>query len=427
MADINAGSESPNLLSTHWAELSIHKHWLVAEGQRLLEHYAKARVPLGFATLGNDGNMVDDTAKTIITARMVHCYALATLMGIPGSAALADHGLDALLDGPLRDHTYDGWFSDASSAHDHSSRKKAYVHAFIALAGASASIAGRPRGTELMQAAIAVIDQHFWLEDEDSMLPSFAADWSDPEDYRGANCNMHTTEACLALADATGEIRWLERALSLAKRFGHDIPATYHGRLPEHFDGQWNLLPDYNADMPFDDLRPWGLTPGHFIEWAGLLLKVESACQVRGRSAPDWLLSDAITLFDNAISRGWAADGKSGMVYTISWEDEISVPNRPYWVQAEMANTALMLARRTGQSRFEHYYRLAWDYIASVLIDREAGGWRHEVDADGHLSTVVYPTREDLYHDFQATITPLIPTAASLAGGLRTHVLNAQW
>ncbi|WP_286707846.1 AGE family epimerase/isomerase, partial [Psychrobacter sp. UBA2514] len=70
----------------------------------------------------------------------------------------------------------------------------------------------------------------------------------DPEDYRGANCNMHTTEACLALADATGETRWLDRALHLAKRFGHDMPSTYDGRLPEHFDSEWNLLPDYDAN-----------------------------------------------------------------------------------------------------------------------------------------------------------------------------------
>ena len=63
--------------------------------------------------------------------------------------------------------------------HENPSRKNAYLHAFVALAGASASIAGRPRGSELMQAAINIIDERFWLEDEQSMLPSFAADWSE--------------------------------------------------------------------------------------------------------------------------------------------------------------------------------------------------------------------------------------------------------
>lgn len=416
MADTTASSD---LLSVCWADRSTHRRWLLAEGQRLLDHYAKARVAEGYATLGHDGNMVDDTAQSIITARMVHCYALAVLMGVPGAATLADHGINALLDGPLRDHTHGGWFSNASGT----SRKNAYLHAFVALAAASAVIAGRPRAVALLGAVTAVIDQHFWLEDEGAMLPSFAADWSDPEDYRGANCNMHTTEACLALADATGDTRWLDRSLRLAKRFGHDIPETYERRLPEHFDTHWNLLPDYDANEPSDDLRPWGLTPGHFAEWAGLLLKVEAACIARDYDVPDWLLPDAIALFDSAIDRGWAPDGNAGMVYTIGWNDEISIANRPYWVQAEMANTALMLTRRTGDLRFEQYYRLAWDYIASTLIDLDNGGWRHEVDADGSLSTVVYPTREDLYHDFQATVVPLLPVSASVAGGLRAQVL----
>ena len=114
MADIMDSPDSCELLSTRWADSSMHRHWQLAEGQRLLNHYTKARVPAGFATLGHDGNMVDDTAKSLITARMVHCYALATLMGVPGAAIRCDHGIDALLDGPLRDEVNGGWFSDAS-------------------------------------------------------------------------------------------------------------------------------------------------------------------------------------------------------------------------------------------------------------------------------------------------------------------------
>ena len=36
-----------------------------------------------------DGTMVDATAQGIVTTRMVHCYALASLMGVPGAAPLA--------------------------------------------------------------------------------------------------------------------------------------------------------------------------------------------------------------------------------------------------------------------------------------------------------------------------------------------------
>ncbi|MGB3627451.1 MAG: AGE family epimerase/isomerase, partial [Henriciella sp.] len=216
MADLEAES----LRTPAWADREDHRQWLRAEGRRLLRHYARARAPDGFATLGNDGQLVDDTPQSIITARNVHCYSLAAIMGVPGATPLAVHGITALLDGPLRDQTSRGWFEDASGA----SRKMAYLHAFIALAGASATMAEMVRGEELMRAAMDVIDQHFWIEDEQVMQPSFAADWSDPEAYRGANGNMHTTEACLAVSDATGDRRWLDRALALARRFGHDIP-----------------------------------------------------------------------------------------------------------------------------------------------------------------------------------------------------------
>lgn len=404
-------------LSVPWADLPGHRRWLLSEGQRLLDHYARARVETGFATLGNEGRMVDDTAQGLVSARMVHSYSLAALLGVPGAAPLADHGLAALLDGPLRDVVHDGWFADAGGP----SRKKAYLTAFVALAGASATLAGRPRGIELMQAAMRVIDDHFWLADEAVFCPSFAADWSDAEAYRGANCCMHGTEACLALADATGEDGWLDRALSLVRRFGHAIPAAHDGRLPEHFSLDWTLLPDYGADQPTDDIRPYGLTPGHFAEWAGLLLKVEAACVARDRPRPDWLLGDAISLFDNAMARGWAADNRPGMVYTVDWDDSVSVPSRAWWVQAETANTALMLTRRTGAARFEAVYRMVWDYIAGTLIDREAGGWHPEVDGEGMPSGAVYSTRDDLYHAFQATVTPLIPVSGSVAGGLRAQ------
>ena len=80
--------------SACWADREGHRRWLLAEGQRLLDHYARARVPAGFATLGNDGTMVDATAQGIVTTRMVHCYALASLMGVPGAAPLADHGMN---------------------------------------------------------------------------------------------------------------------------------------------------------------------------------------------------------------------------------------------------------------------------------------------------------------------------------------------
>ena len=47
-------------------------------------------------------------------------------------------------------------------------------------------------------------------------------------------------------------------------------------RIPEHYDQNWQPLPDYNVDRRSDQFRPYGTTPGHSFEWARLLLTLEA-------------------------------------------------------------------------------------------------------------------------------------------------------
>jgi len=53
------------------------------------------------------------------------------------------------------------------------------------------------------------------------------------------------------------------------------------------------------------------------------------------------------------------------------------------------------------------------------LIDHDQGGWRNEVDADGHVSGAVYADKADLYHAFQATVAPILPLSPCLTLALR--------
>ena len=62
-------------------------------------------------------------------------------------------------------------------------------------------VAGRPGAEERLADALAHAERRFWREDEGAVV-------DDPgEAYRGANANMHTVEAFLAAADATGDPR----------------------------------------------------------------------------------------------------------------------------------------------------------------------------------------------------------------------------
>ncbi|WP_206212425.1 AGE family epimerase/isomerase, partial [Pseudomonas viridiflava] len=90
----------------------------------------------------------------------------------------------------------------------------------------SAAVAGRGGSAELLGDAVAILENRFWAEHEGALRESFTRDWSDCEEYRGANSNMHGTETFLALADVLDEDLWLDRALRMAERVIHQHAAN---------------------------------------------------------------------------------------------------------------------------------------------------------------------------------------------------------
>ncbi|WP_449434666.1 D-mannose isomerase [Pseudomonas putida] len=393
-----------------------HAAWLQAEGQRLLSFAKASRVPQGFAGLDAQGKLpCDAIAETLITARMTHCFALAHLQGVPGCMALVEHGVAALR-GPLHDTLHGGWFARPNGHGD--SGKAAYLHAFVALAGSSAVVAGTVGARGLLQDAIQIIETRFWCDAEGAMRESFARDWQQPEAYRGANSNMHATEAFLALADVTGDALWLQRALRIAERVIHHHAAGNGMRVIEHFDAHWQALPDYNRDHPADQFRPYGSTPGHAFEWARLLLHLEAACHRAALAPPDWLLADAQGLFDNACRQAWHVDGAPGIVYTLDWQGRPVVRERLHWAHAEASAAAAALLRRTGEPHYARWYRCFWAFIETHFIDLEAGSWHHQLDPCNQPAATLWAGKPDLYHAYQAVLLPNLALAPSLASNL---------
>ena len=148
---------------------------------------------------------------------------------------------------------------------------------------------------------------------------------------------MHMVEAFLAAGDATGDPVWPQRALRIAERLIRDSAGAQDWRVVEHFDERWRPLPDYNADEPADPFRPFGITPGHGLEWARLLLQVRSALP----APPGWLLDAARGLFARATEEGWQAEG--GFVYTTDHEGRPVVTDRMHWVVTEAIGAAAVL------------------------------------------------------------------------------------
>ncbi|MDC6383599.1 AGE family epimerase/isomerase [Pseudomonas graminis] len=400
-----------------WLRSPGHTAWLMQEGNRLLAFAKASKLPQGFGNLDDLGRLpADAVAETMNTARMTHSFAMAHINGIPGCAALVDHGIAALA-GPLRDAEHGGWFARPLD-HSADTGKNAYLHAFVALAASSAVVARRPGAQALLEDAIQVITGRFWSEEEGAMRESFDRDWSNEESYRGANSNMHSTEAFLALADVTGDARWLDRALSIVERVIHQHAAGNNHQVIEHFTLQWQPMLDYNVDKPDDGFRPYGTTPGHAFEWARLVLHLEAARRKAGLETPVWLLEDARGLFVNACRFGWDVDGAPGIVYTLDWENRPVVRHRLHWTHAEAAAASAALLQRTHEQQYEDWYRTFWEFSETLFIDYENGSWRHELNPQNQPSADIWAGKPDLYHAYQATLLPVLPLEQSLATAL---------
>jgi mannose/cellobiose epimerase-like protein (N-acyl-D-glucosamine 2-epimerase family) len=390
--------------------------WRRAEASRLIEFGRAAALPDGgFGWLDANGEIdVTQPRPLYINARMTYVFALAHLDGVAGADSLAASGIGALVS-RYADDENGGWFASLDPAGNVNDFTKAnYAHAHALLATSSAVAAGIPGADSALAAAAAAIDQHFWSDAEGRAVENWNADFTELEPYRGANSNMHSVEAYLAAGDVTGDAVWHARAASIADRLINGYARANAWRIPEHYDENWQPLPDYNLDRRHDQFRPYGTTPGHSFEWARLLLTLEAA----QTAPPAWLLEAATTLFDTAVADAWRRDGHPGLIYTVDTNGQPVVTARLHWVACEAVLAADALHRRTGEGRFAATAARWWDEIDRYFLDRKHGGWWQELAPDMTPATSTWSGKPDLYHSYQALLLPSLPLSPTAATAL---------
>ena len=396
-------------------DLGIPTSTLVTECDRLLNfgrHYAHPQG--GAAWLDTRGQPdLSRPVYTWITARMLHVYALGHLLGRAGDADLAMQAL-AGLTGRLRDGRSGGWLTSVDAADESPDEKACYTHAFVVLAASSGTVAGLTGARDLLSEALDVWDQRFFDDRSGMFVDSWNRDFTQLDNYRGVNGNMHSVEALLAAADVTGDQLWRERALGIAHRVALEFAQPQSWRIPEHFNSSWEPQLEHNRERPDDQFQPYGATVGHGLEWSRLLLHLEASLA----DPPDWLLPAAEALFDRAVVDGWAVDGADGFVYTTDWDGSPVVRDRMHWVVAEAIAAAAALHKRTGDDRYPDLATTWWAYAERYLFDREYGSWHHQLDVNNQVIDTVWPGKPDLYHAVQATLIPQLPLAPSMATSL---------
>ncbi|MEJ5999378.1 AGE family epimerase/isomerase [Paucibacter soli] len=291
----------------------------------------------------------------------------------------------------------------------------AYGQAFVLLAYAHAVMAGLEEARPWLAETFELMERRFWEPQAGLYADEASQDWSQLASYRGQNANMHACEAMLAAYRASGEARYLERAHTLAFNITQRQAERCGGLIWEHYDAQWQPDWQFNIDDPANLFRPWGYQPGHFTEWAKLLLQLESlGAKLPGKDL-GWALPTAERLFRVAVEKGWDAE-HGGLCYSISPELNICDADKYFWVQAESAAAAAMLAQRSGEasSYYWDWYQRLWAYSWTHFVDHQHGAWYRILDAENRkYSDEKSPAGKVDYH----TMGACYDIAAVLDGG----------
>ena len=397
-----------------WVTLPYHRRWLVGQAGDLLDFFEAASLDPkgGFFTLDDAGRPRPEAAREIhVTARTVHCFAIARLMGRPGADRFIDHGMDFLWNAH-RDPAHGGYVWGVGG----DDRKQAYGHAFVLLAASGAKLVGHPDADRLIADVTEVLATRFWEAEPGASAEEFGRDWSRISGYRGQNSNMHLTEATMAAFEATGERLYLDWAESIAAHIIGRNARAAGWQVPEHYDETWQVVRDFSDG---DVFRPYGVTPGHALEWTRLLLQLWAL----GGRRLDWLREAARGLFARATGTGWDAE-RGGFIYTLDWDGRPHHRNRLWWPAAEGVGAAAFLDAVDGAPEYEDWYRRIWDFIADELIDAEHRGWRTEPVEPPGGPKPLFSGKPDLYHALQACLIPLLPTTGSITRGLVTTGLR---
>lgn len=401
-----------------------------------------SKVPLGFGYLGCDGQVLSDRPVELwITCRMTHVFSLAAMKGLPGAAALARHGVHCLAS-YFEDPIYGGWFSaieqrlgEDGNAVPLDGPKEAYAHAFVILASNSAAEAGIEGAAELLERALADQKVHWWREEDGHVVEAWNRSFTECEDYRGINSNMHTVEAYLAAADSTGNEELATNALRVCS-FVFRQARAHSWRIPEHYDTEWLTIPTYNLDDPAHPFRPFGVTPGHGLEWSRLMLHARGTAKSFGWEAPAWLFEGAVNLFNRAVADAWGIGGRPGFIYTTDLNGRPVVEARMHWVAAEGIGAAVVLQKVLDEEagtlptyldnsfvrdRLARNLQAWWDYYLECYLD-SPGAWFHELDRANQVSTRTWDGKPDAYHVSQMLLLPGLPSSPTFAAAIRAQV-----
>lgn len=352
----------------------------------------------------DDGTVYDRKHRHLVSAtRFVVTGAFAfELGGQQKHRAQAEHALrfvrDAFFDPAREAYAWTLCWHDGRAQPIDRTRHM-YGLAFVMLAAAHAARIGIDGARAMLEQTFDIAERRFFEADAGLYADEATLD-GEVSPYRGQNANMHACEAMIAAYGATREARFIERAEQLAHGITVRLAGPNGGDVWEHYtrrpDGTWIPDWDYNRNDRSNIFRPWGYQPGHFTEWAKLLLQLDA------HAPRAWHLPRARELFDRAWSVAWDAE-HGGLHYGFAPDGSICDDAKYHWVQAETMAAAALLAVRSGDEHYWHAYDAIWRYCWQHFVDHEQGAWFRILTRENfNLTREKSPAGKVDYHDIGA-------------------------
>ncbi|MDP3785889.1 MAG: AGE family epimerase/isomerase, partial [Undibacterium sp.] len=354
----------------------------------------------------DDGTVYDKASRHLVSStRFVFNYAMAFRhFQEPEYLEQVKHGVAFLRDAHRNPNT--GAYAwqlqwQGGEKHITDGNNHCYGLAFVLLAYAHALMAGMTEARAYLDETVALMEDKFWQPEFDLYADQASEDWQTREPYRGQNANMHSCEAMIGAYQATGDIALLQRAEMIAFSITQRQATQADGLIWEHYDIDWKIDWNYNLDDKANLFRPWGFQPGHFTEWAKLLVLLDGYKE-HLQSDGAWLLPTAEKLFSTALEISWDSVN-GGICYGFGPDMQVCDGDKYFWVQAESLAAAACLAQATGKPSYWDWYEKICRYSWTHFVDHEHGAWYRILSQDNRkLSDEKSPAGKTDYHTMGA-------------------------
>jgi mannose/cellobiose epimerase-like protein (N-acyl-D-glucosamine 2-epimerase family) len=372
MRSIKAFESISGLPSRNWLTQVLIPNWIDRAVQPGRPGFVEHLDPDAVGDAGTD-------RTTLVTARLTYVFSHAHLLDPAGPAlAVAQHGF-SFLRNACRDGQGRFLHVVGENGTPMDARTDLYDLAFVLFA-----MAWFYRATQDRQALAIANDVMSFIERE---MPHSEGGFA--EDTLGTlprrqNPHMHLLEAFHALAEATGEERWLACASHIVRLARERMIDVETGSLGEYFTEDWRPAPGAAGT--------WR-EPGHHFEWTWLLLH-------------HWRLTGdedarrlADTLYAFAIAHG-LDDGIAGPVAAFDGVDRtgnLVASTKLLWPQTEAIKAFLARVELLGDADAARRLEIHVDSLFSSFVVPETGLWFNQLTRSGAPAQTVLPVRV-LYH-----------------------------